>query len=646
VKTAAELADQVQRSRAQLERQWGPWQPRTTAQLLDRVAAEFPDLPYVLTDDRTLTHRDLAEMSIDLAAGLYATGVRSGDHVAVDMANFVEAVALKFAVARLGAVSVSINFMLRHQELGYVLKQSRSTLLIAMDSFRGLDYLGELDQLIPGWEQVGGGETLSDLREVIVFSTDGGRPSRGTSLADVVQRGRDVPRALVGELTDAADPQAVSDLLYTSGTTGKAKGVLLTHDAVLRTAYSSAYHRALPARFRIMYAMPLYHVFGYVEATIATLFVAGSIVPKTMFDGADMLSGVARHEVDEIMCVPAMTSVLLAKARASGTYDLSHLTSMFSSGTPHPPGMFAAMDEVFGLERIYTAYGQTETTASTMCTLPGDGLDRLTSTNGTQKPAGCAGDESLSGSLAVYKVVDIATGEELPAGQVGALLVKGPIVTQGYFDKPAETADLFTADGWMQTGQLPLVDRSPEGVVPVRRRARHPKRRRGSASSARRGARGARRRNPPRAVGRRGLRLGRGRPRRPAGRRGADRLLRPAPGAVQGAGQRAVHRSLRPPTDRDRPGPEVPPRRAGRPHAGRGRPRDGVMVQRLMIPFSMVSASRALSSSTGVGPSAEIHSEVQLREPSVLSTAIRTSVPASKLPSATPASMTSRKSSS
>ena len=457
MKTAAELETQVRESRALLEEQWGPWQPRTTAQLLDTVAAEFPDLPYVLTDERTFSYSDLAEVSLDLAAGLHAAGVRAGDHVAVDMANFVEAVALKYAVARLGAVSVSVNFMLRHQELGYVLRQSRSSLLITMDSFRGLDYLAELDQLAPGWEEAGGGQALPDLREVIVFATAGGRPARGTSLDDLVQRGADVPPALVSELTRAADPQAVSDLLYTSGTTGKAKGVLLTHDAVLRTAYSSAYHRALPTGFRIMYAMPLYHVFGYVEATIATLFVAGSIVPKTSFDGAEMLSAVARHEVDEIMCVPAMTSVLLEKARA-GTYDLSPLTSIFSSGTPHPPGMFAAMDEVFGVERIYTAYGQTETTASTMCTLPGDGLDRLTSTNGTWKPGGCAGDKALSGSLAVYKVVDVATGDELPAGQIGALLARGPIITQGYFDKPVETAELFTADGWMQTGDLGRVD--------------------------------------------------------------------------------------------------------------------------------------------------------------------------------------------
>lgn len=457
MKTAAELEDQVRQSRAMLEETWGPWQPRTTAQLLDRVTADHPDRPYVVTDARTWTYHDLAELSIDLAAGLHAIGIRAGDHVAVDMANFVEAVALKFAVARLGAVSVSVNFMLRHQELGYVLRQSRSTVLITMDSFRGLDYLAELDQLAPGWDELGGGDALPDLREVIVFATQGGRPARGTSLDDLLQRGAEVPRTGILELTASGDPEAVSDLLYTSGTTGKAKGVLLTHDGVLRTAYSSALHRALPERFRIMYAMPLYHVFGYVEATVAVLFVAGSIVPKTMFDGQEMLRAVARHDVDEIMCVPAMTSVLLEKAKA-GSYDLSSLTSIFSSGTPHPEGMFAAMDEVFGIERIYTAYGQTETTASTMCTLPGDGLDRLTTTNGTRKPGGCAGDPSLEGSLAVYKVVDIATGDELPFGEIGALLTRGPIITQGYFDKPVETAELFTDDGWMQTGDLGRVD--------------------------------------------------------------------------------------------------------------------------------------------------------------------------------------------
>jgi fatty-acyl-CoA synthase len=451
------LSAQALQRQHDLEARWQQWTPRSTAQLLDHVALSHPERPMIVTDDHTYSYAEVAALSTRLAAGLHAIGVGTGDHVAVVMANFPHAVALKFAVARLGAVSVSINFMLRHHELGYVVGQSRASVLITMDEFRGLDYGSELDQLVPGWEEHGGGDVLPDLREVFVFGTTTSPVRRGRSVDDLVALGTDVSDETILELTRAVDPDSTSDLLYTSGTTGKAKGVMLRHDGVLRTAYSSAYTRGLDDGYRIMYAMPLYHVFGYVEATIATMFVAGSIVPKCTFDAVEMLRAVATHDVDEIMCVPAMTSVLIKEADAS-SYDLTNLSTMFSSGTPHPPGMFERIKQTFGVERIFTAYGQTETTASTMCTLPGDPLDRLARTNGTVKPGGLAGDPELGGALAVYKVVDPVTGDELGPGIVGELLVRGPIVTRGYYDKPEETTALFTEGGWMRTGDLGRID--------------------------------------------------------------------------------------------------------------------------------------------------------------------------------------------
>jgi fatty-acyl-CoA synthase len=455
--TQEALVAQAEQRRAELERRWDHWTPRSTAQLLDHVAETHPGRPMVVTDERTYSYADVAELSVELARGLYAVGVRTGDHVAVVMANFPHAVALKFAVARLGAVSVSVNFMLRHEELGYVLGQSRSTVLITMDEFRGLDYGSELDQLIPGWEKHAGGDVLTALREVFVFGTSGAPVSRGRSVDDLIELGADVDPQLIADLTAAVDPDSTSDLLYTSGTTGKAKGVTLRHDGILRTAYASVYSRGLGDGYRIMYAMPLYHVFGYVEATIATMFVSGSIVPKCSFDAVEMLRAVSTHEVDEIMCVPAMTSVLIKEANAS-SYDLTHLSTVFSSGAAHAPGMFERIRDSFGVDRIFTAYGQTETTASTMCTRPGDSMDRLCHTNGTVKPAGIAGLPELGGTLAVYKVVDPVTGEDLPAGHVGELLVRGPIITRGYYDKPEETAALFTDGGWMRTGDLGRLD--------------------------------------------------------------------------------------------------------------------------------------------------------------------------------------------
>lgn len=450
----------ISRRREALDARFPSWTPRTTAQFLDVAAAEFADRPLVLTDAHDYTYREIADWSRRLAAGLIALGVRPGDHVAVDMANLPEVVALKFAVARVGGVSVSINFLLRHEELRYVLRQSDATLLITMDRFKDLDYLDALDRIAPGWDtargEKAGGPGLPALRAVFVHGT-AGRAERGRPLAELIELGRAVTEEELEARTAAVDPDSTSDLLYTSGTTGEAKGAMLRHDAVLRIAYSSAYTRALDDGRRMLYALPIYHVFGYVEGLITALFVGGAICPHASFDADKTLRDIARHRIDELIAVPAMTSVILERA-GSGDYDLSALRVMFSSGTAHAPGMWQAMIDTLGVRELFTAYGQTETTASALSVRAGDPLDRLIDTVGTVKLAGSAGDPELGGLLAEYKVVHSETGEDLAAGETGELVVRGPVVTRGYYNKPAETAESFTPDGWFRTGDLGQFD--------------------------------------------------------------------------------------------------------------------------------------------------------------------------------------------
>lgn len=454
--------------REALETRHPEWVPRTTAQLLDAASAEFPDRLFVLGDDRSYTYAEMREWSIRLAAGLLAIGVQPGDHIAVDMANLPEKVALKFAVARVGAVSVSINFMLRHEELHYVLDQSDASVLITMDHFRSLDYLDALDKIEPNWESQARGAMLPKLRHIFVLGTDG-PAARGRPLEALIELGAAVADELVLQRTSTADPHATSDLLYTSGTTGSPKGVMLEHDAVLRTAYASAYTRAFQDGRRILFALPIYHVFGYVEATLAVLFVGGAICPHAVFDAGHMLRSVSRHHINEMICVPAMTSVILSTAR-KGDYDLSPLTTMFSSGAAHSRGMWTEMVELLGVEELFTAYGQTETTASTMCTQPGDPIDRLIGTNGCVKQAGVASEPELGGALGVYRVVDPASNTDVPPGENGELLVRGPLVTRGYYNKPQETADAFDAEGWLRTGDLGRFDEQGYLVLTGRRK--------------------------------------------------------------------------------------------------------------------------------------------------------------------------------
>ncbi|HEY4409399.1 MAG TPA: AMP-binding protein [Acidimicrobiia bacterium] len=451
--------------RAALEARQAVWRPLTIAAALDAAAARHPDRPFILADDRSFTYGELREWSERLAAGLVALGVGPGDHVALVMANYPEYLAVKFAIARAGAVCIPVNYLFRRNELGYVLGQSDTTVLITMDRFRNLDYAGALDELSPGWRQTGGGEQLPKLRHVVVHSPDGAPVPGARTLADLEALGGPAEMGELARRAASADPGGSADVIYTSGTTGMPKGVLVTHDMLLRTAYASAFIRAFQDGRRILFSLPLYHVFGYVEATLAVLFVGGSVVPQPVFDPVTTLEGIARHRPDEVMMVPTMTLAVLDALQGSSpsSWDVSSVSAVFSSGGQSPVRIWQAILDAFGAEEVFTAYGMTETTASATCTRPEDPLDRLATTHGRLKPAGVAGDPALGGHLAVYKAVDPTTGADVGDGTEGELVVRGPIVTPGYYRKPTETAAAFDAQGWFRTGDLGRID--PDGTV-------------------------------------------------------------------------------------------------------------------------------------------------------------------------------------
>jgi fatty-acyl-CoA synthase len=447
----------VQQRRDALEARDPLWRSTTIAQALDAAAARYPNRPLILTDEATYTYGEMVEWSRQLAAGLITLGVKPGDHVATIMGNHPEFIALKFAIAWAGAVAVPINYFFRREELNYVIKQSDTTVLVTMDAFRGFDYLAVLDALAPGWESSGGGENFPRLKEIVVFPTARGAAPRGMSLEELADLGTPSALEALDRRQADLDPRAPSDIIYTSGTTGRPKGVMLTHEGVLRTAYGSAYHRAFEDGRRILTALPLYHVFGYVEGFLPVLYVGGALIPQAEFDAVATLRAIERHRATEVLFVPTMTLAVL-EALHEGTYDLSSLRVVFSSGGQSPVRIWQQVRDDFGVEEVFTAYGMTETTASTTCTRPDDPLDRLATTNGCFKPAGAAGDPEFGGLLAVYKTIDPGSGKDLPLGTEGELVARGPIVTRGYYNKPEETAAAFNDDGWLLTGDIGRID--------------------------------------------------------------------------------------------------------------------------------------------------------------------------------------------
>lgn len=428
----------------------------TISAAFDRAAETYSARPLVLTDHGTYSYHQMLLWSKRLASGLIASGVARGDKVALIIGNFSEYVALKLAISRAGATAVPINYFLRREELRYILSQSQTTTLITMSRLRDLDYLAELSAIAPGWETHGGGEALPLLRRVFVFPISPHSDPRIRTLADL--EGLADPESDRGLLRQESqnDAQACSDIIYTSGTTGRPKGVMLTHDMVLRTAYASAYTRAFEDGRRILFALPMYHVFGYVECLVACSFVGGAIIPQVSFDPDKMLVAAERFDATEIVCVPMMTLKMLEVVRHRGFHD-KHLIAFFNSGGISPPTIWNDVIEQFGAAEVLTAYGMTETTASTCCTLPEGSTDRLLATHGRLKAAGVAGDPQLGGVLAVYKTINPETGDDLPLGVQGELMVRGPIVTAGYYNKPVETQEAFDR-GWLHTGDIGIVD--------------------------------------------------------------------------------------------------------------------------------------------------------------------------------------------
>jgi fatty-acyl-CoA synthase len=420
------------------------WPSLTISGLFDLIANEFPDRPLVLTPDREITYRDAQAISREWASGLIALGLKPGQHVAIVMANYPEFPIMKLAIARAGCVSVPINYLLQYDEMRYVVEQSKSKILIGMGQFRDRDYAGDLAHLR---------ENIPDLEHIFVLHQSDGQKSDFPAITDLGRFATAHSDAELLQRETNAVASAVSDIVYTSGTTGRPKGAILTHDMVLRAAFSSALTRSFEDGRRILFALPMYHVFGYVECWVATLFVGGAIIPQAIFDPDEMLELAEQLGATDMICVPVMTQTLIEYARKRG-FNSDTLLSVFNSGGVNAPSVWADIRDALGAKEIHTAYGMTETTASAMCTWTEDDDGILLDTNGRYKFAGPAGDGAIGGLVAQYRVTDPETGSELPFDCDGELQVRGPVVTKGYFCKPEETEAAFTADGWLRSGDI------------------------------------------------------------------------------------------------------------------------------------------------------------------------------------------------
>jgi fatty-acyl-CoA synthase len=410
--------------------------------LVDRAAERWPQREALWFEGRRWTFAEQRDEVDRAARALIAAGVGHGDHVCLWLGNRPEFVFLFFAIAKIGAVLVPINTRFRTRDMAYVVTQSDATTLITADRAHGVDYLGMVEELLPGLRDQRAGalatETAPALRRVIVL----GEAIAGTTAWDeLLRRGEDVSASELARRSAAVDPDGTAYIMYTSGTTGFPKGVMQGHN-VVRNIFDNANRLGVTCSDVILDYLPLFHAFAVYKALLMSPATGARHVLMATFDAGEALRLIEEQRATMINGFDTHYKDLLEHPSRPAR-DLSSLrTGVCAAGmlSSEPIARRAQ-----ALMRTMTGYGMTEIGVG----VTGSYLDTDEETRVTMSGWPLPGYE--------VKIIDPATGAALPPGHVGEICVRGYQVMQGYYKMPEETARTVDRDGWLHTGDSGLL---------------------------------------------------------------------------------------------------------------------------------------------------------------------------------------------
>jgi fatty-acyl-CoA synthase len=429
----------------------------TIGALLDEQALRFAHNEAIVFNDPQLalqvrwTYAQYRDHANALAKGLLALGIGKGDRVAVLAPNLPEWILLEIAVAKVGAVLVTVNTAYKRAELEYLLCQGEVHALFLTASFRGNAYYEALTQIVPELARLREprGDLLESaalpmLRRVVVID-DPALP--GTlCFADVVALGRGIADRALRLAQDAVKPHDLAQIQYTSGTTGHPKGVMLTHHNTVNNANLLSARGQFTSRDRMATAMPLFHTAGCVCNVLAMLSKGGTLVEAMYFDAAMLLQLIAAEKCTLLNAVPTMLIRMLEHPDfKAGKYDVSSLRTAFVGGTSISPTLMAKVKDEMGADPMIIM-GMTEASPIITQTLPADRFELKASTAGVPLP------------FTEVKVVDPVTGGLKAHDEAGELLIRGYLVMKGYYNMADRTAETIDADGWLHSGDLATLD--------------------------------------------------------------------------------------------------------------------------------------------------------------------------------------------
>jgi acyl-CoA synthetase (AMP-forming)/AMP-acid ligase II len=414
----------------------------TTSRLLTDTSHRLGGAEALVEADMRLTYAQLDKAVSVVAAASIGAGLVKGDRVALWAPNSASWVIAALGLQRAGGVLVPVNTRFLGEEAAFILQKSQAKLLFTTTDFLGRDYPASLAEAAGGYDATRPVADLPALQRIVTLS---GPLSRATvSWNDFLDLGRSVADADVEARANTVMPDDLSDILFTSGTTGRPKGAMCTHGQTLR-AYA-VWNNVVGLREgdRYLIVNPFFHGFGYKAGWLACILAGATILPLQTLDVPTVLELVRTERITVLPGTPTLFHTMLEHP-AYGRVGVETLRLVVTGAANVPAALLHRIRDEVGFEHIVTGYGLTESCAIVSMSRYTDPLDVVASSAGQPLPG-------------VEVRIVAPDGAVQPAGCEGEIVVRGYTLMRGYLDEPAQTAATIDAQGWLHTGDIGLLD--------------------------------------------------------------------------------------------------------------------------------------------------------------------------------------------
>jgi fatty-acyl-CoA synthase len=414
----------------------------TVGDLLDERASQFPgnEVLIDIPQRKRFTYQEFTGQVNQLARGFTRLGLQKGDHVALWASNSFQWIITQFAIAKIGAVLISVDMNYKLEQLDYLLRQSDSKCLVTVEGIKGSENLEMVRQLSPGEAHR---SHLPELKHIVLISD---RPQEGMfRWTEILDMGEGVSDHVLKERQHACHDEDIVTILYTSGTTGAPKGVMSTHDGVINTTAASSENQKLTEEDRLCLSVPLSHMFGCICVVLAAVIRgAGVVIPSQTFDPLKILEAIERERCTALYGSPS-SFIAIMEHPEFRRFDLKTLRTGIMGGAQCPMEVMKRVVGDMGAREIVVGYGQTEASSWVTQTRPEDRLELRVSTVGRPLPN------------VEVKVIDSNSGQEVTRGVSGEICARG-FTMKGYYKMPAATVHAIDPQGWLHTGDVGTMD--------------------------------------------------------------------------------------------------------------------------------------------------------------------------------------------